>query len=92
MQAVKRIRRSRPEWQSIIEAWQASQLSSRQFCSENNLPYASFCNWRRKLSQGSEVDSESESFFKLFPVNESPGSGWHITLKLGGDVELVLSR
>ena len=92
MQSIKRTRRSRSEWQQIIEGWQTSQLTARQFCSDHNLAYASFCKWRRKLSQVSEVASEPENLFKLLPVNESPGGAWNITLKLGDNVELVLSR
>ena len=92
MQTIKRIRRSRAEWQDIIKAWQTSQLAARQFCAEHNIPYASFCNWRRKLSQANEAGSDTENFFELLPVNEPPATGWRITLKLGGDVELVLSR
>lgn len=92
MQSIKRIRRNQSQWQQIIRDWQTSRLTARQFCAEHKLAYASFSNWRRKLSGAKEGQSDNEDLFQLLPANESAPVGWNITLKLGGDIELVLSR
>src|SRR5690625_5477364 len=41
-------RRSAEQWQSLIDQWQASGQSAKQFCEERALGYASFCQWRNQ--------------------------------------------
>ena len=91
-----RIFRSRDQWQSIIDDFSSSGLSAPKFCEHNNLPYGSFAKWRQKLSpsaQSIEPILPDHSFLDLSSLASSdPGNNWHITLKLGNGVELVLSQ
>ena len=39
------------QWQAIIEQWQASGLSAKTFCQQQQVMYHNFLYWRRKLRQ-----------------------------------------
>ena len=41
--------RSPQQWQALIQQWQQSELSAMAFCKQNELGYASFCQWRKRL-------------------------------------------
>ena len=43
-------RRTAAQWHQIVEAQQASDLSAPKFCEENSISYASFINWKKKLT------------------------------------------
>ena len=43
-------RRTPEQWQALIQQWQDSELSAPQFCQQHDIGYASFCNWRKRLS------------------------------------------
>lgn len=91
-------RRSAEQWQSLVNQWQASGQSARQFCKEQALGYASFCQWRKRLN-GTESKTTTDqtnapgpSFIDLASLGSSQPGGWHIVLSLGGGVELTLSQ
>lgn len=95
MQHQKRQHRSRQEWQSLIDQHQQSGLSAAQFCKEQHIPYASFCNWKRRLqadANGITNETASSDFIDLSSLSPSANHGWRITLKLGNGVELELSQ
>ncbi len=50
-------------WQMVIETWQASGLSVRQFCKDEGLSEPSFYFWRKKLTKTdtSEPDSQKDT-------------------------------
>ncbi|WP_347333047.1 IS66 family insertion sequence element accessory protein TnpA [Marinimicrobium locisalis] len=91
-------RRSSEQWQSLVEQWQKSGQSAKQFCKEQGLGYASFCRWRKRLTQtdkktsAAEPSSPEPSFIDLASLGASQPGGWHIVLSLGGGVELTLSQ
>lgn len=92
-----RIFRSRDQWQSIIDDFSSSGLSAPKFCEQNNLPYGSFAKWRLKLlpTKKSSARKPSDHSFldlSLLPSVQEKDAQWHITLKLGNGVELVLSQ
>jgi hypothetical protein len=45
-------------WQMAVETWRCSGLSVRKFCKQEGLSEPSFYAWRRKLTDGIEVDSK----------------------------------
>ena len=92
-----RIFRSREQWQSIIDEFSASDLSAPNFCKQFNVPYGSFAKWRKKLAshsvQSVDPDPSDHSFLDLSSLAGTEANNtWHITLKLGNGVELVLSQ
>lgn len=89
-------RRTPDQWQSLILQWQDSNLSALQFCQQQDVGYASFCNWRKRLSALPSPTDKSEEpvqFLDLQSLTSSSGSGsWNIVLSLGNGVELRLSQ
>ena len=95
---VKRVRRSRAQWQAVIARGERSPLGVSGFCRAEGIGTASFYKWRQRLV----ADARSET---LAPVNEprfldlgplagptTVGSAWDIELELGAGVVLRLRR
>lgn len=92
-ESTKRIRRSQQEWQQIVEHWETSGQSATSYCKDNNLSYASFSQWRRRLTNHLEpAKVTGNGFLDLSSLSPKSEDHWHITLKLGSGVELVLSQ
>ena len=92
-------RRTPEQWQQLVEQWQDSGLSATRFCSINEVGYASFCNWRKRLTETALQTgpaATSEPTFIDLNTLQSPDStsnnGWNIVLSLGNGVELRLSQ
>lgn len=91
-------RRSTEQWQSLVDQWKQSGQSAKQFCKEQALGYASFCQWKKRLTQShekattAEASSPEPSFIDLASLGATQAGGWHIVLSLGGGVELTLSQ
>lgn len=72
-------------------------MSAARFCQDNNIAYASFCHWRRRLraeeAQLPRLQPASNPAFidlgTLLPDNARP---WHIVLRLGDGIELCLNQ
>jgi putative transposase len=94
MQTEKFVRRNGEQWQRIVDNWSISGLSAPKYCKQHQLSYAAFSNWRRHFSNTDTTAQHHRSgeFLNLSSLSEPIASGWHITLKLGGNIELVLSR
>ena len=95
------VRRTQAQWHVIVDQWHTSELSATQFCQEQSIGYASFCNWRKRFSeaQASLKDSAAPSqefvapsFIDLSTLSAGQGSHWNIVLSLGNGVELRLSQ
>ena len=91
-----RPRRNQSEWQTLVNDFTTTQLSARQFCDEREIPYASFLNWKRRLTtpaDPAEVDP-SPAFIDLGTLTSvRPATeGWRIELALGDGVVLKLER
>ena len=92
------IRRTPEQWQSLIQQWQDSGLPATQFCKQQEIGYASFCNWRKRItSQELAADNavEAVQFLDLQSLTSTPSSdakSWNIVLSLGNGVELRLSQ
>jgi hypothetical protein len=88
--------RSAQQWQALINEWQVSDMSAKQFCTERAIGYASFCQWRKRLSApdqkiGQERDVAPD-FIDLAALSSGSSPGWQIVLSLGNGVELKLSQ
>ena len=49
--------RSATEMRGVIEAWESSDLTQREFAEQEGMSYTAFQYWRRRLK---ELDEESE--------------------------------
>ena len=65
-------------WQMVIETWQASRLSVRNFCKQEGLSEPAFYSWRKKLTKGIEPkkdkpkDTNSSAFIKVSLPKDNP--------------------
>ncbi|KXO06385.1 IS66 family insertion sequence element accessory protein TnpA [Marinobacter excellens] len=90
--------RTPEQWQALVDQQRDSGLSASKFCKQENIGYASFCNWRKRLADPStdEPSGSGEASFldlsSLMGSSTSSGAGWHIVLSLGNGVELRLSQ
>jgi len=92
--------RSAAQWQHLVDQQRNSGLSVNDFCVKHGIGYASFCKWRKRLSDQLTSDSKPISADKtdfldlsaLMSSGAASRSGWHIVLSLGNGVELRLSQ
>lgn len=86
-------RRTPAQWQALIDQWQQSGQPGTRFCKDNGIGYASFCKWRKRLSNEQvQIDhNTAPRFIDLGALQEEAGH-WHIVLSLGNGVELRLSQ
>ncbi len=86
-------RKSRQQWQALVERCQRSGQSPQVFCEVEGLPFATFCKWQRRLTGVSQAEAEAPSFLDLAGLMPERAAGrWHIVLSLGNGVELRLSQ
>ncbi|MFT5894940.1 MAG: putative transposase [bacterium] len=63
MQCYKRLRAK--QLQSLLEDQAQSGLCATEFCKEYQIGYASFCAWRKRLSQPAASTASEPAFFEL---------------------------
>jgi len=88
-------RRTVEQWQALVDQQHASGLSAPQFCQRNNLGYPSFCAWRKRLNQSTDVAGTQPAFVELTtpPETHVPNSAvWKVELDLGAGVCLRITR
>lgn len=65
-----KVKRSEAEWRTILNRHEASGLSRKVFCQQEQISKASFDKWKRRLSRVEE--SKSSSFVELaLPSNDT---------------------
>lgn len=101
MKSISRKHRSPEQWRDLIQQWQESGLSASAFCKQNDLGYASFCQWRKRLtSEGSRAAEQKTDnavgFIDLgampstHPCVDSDESRLTIHLRLGAWLNLSI--
>jgi hypothetical protein len=73
-----RPRRSRDEWQRLIENQAASGQTQAVFCAEHGVSVASLQNWKRRLAV-----PEPAPWLELGTLVEAKSTSWDIELDLG---------
>lgn len=85
-----RKRRSREEWQHLIDTQAAGNLTQVAYCKANGLSLSSFRYWKRQLE--AEQPAPVEPWVDLGTLDRRTGSGWDIELDLGKGICLRLRR
>ncbi|WP_419649563.1 IS66 family insertion sequence element accessory protein TnpA [Thiolapillus sp.] len=95
-------RRSRTEWQALIDEQIASGLTQKAFCGQQGISLATFSYWRRKLQAESSstatptspsIDTVSLADWIELPTQGSAtDGGWQIELELGSGLCLRLRQ
>ena len=94
-------RRSKAEWQRLIDEQAASGLGRKAFCEGAGIALSTFAYWKRKLRDEGALHSEGQvgsqsvtldEWVELTPPATEPAAGWYIELDLGDGVCLRLRR
>lgn len=94
-------RRTKAEWQRLIEEQEAGGLTQKAFCEQAGIPVATFGNWKRKLKRTQRSPSDAgvttpavllEDWLEVSAPASASLSGWRIELDLGSGLCLRLSR
>ena len=68
------MRRTQNEWTGIVENYQASGLTVRQFCKAENVCEQSLRNWNKRIMRGSGLNPNVEHGF--VEVRSARDTGW----------------
>ena len=87
-------KRSRDEWQQIIDQSNMLAISAESFCKQQNICYATFSKWRSLLKNERRQTDEASPFVELTPpVFTSPPENkndWLVELNIGEHLVLRL--
>ena len=87
----RHVRRSRSDWQQLIDEQARSGQSQRAFCAARALSAKSFQHWKRQLA--ATAAAPSSPWLELGALPERPvATGWDLELELGAGVCLRLRR
>jgi hypothetical protein len=88
---VTKTRRTRQQWQQLINEQPDSGLTLHDYCQQNHLTLSGFYLWRKKLSAESENASAAD--WLSLPAADLPGhtGDWQIELLLPGGVTLRMN-
>ena len=88
-------RRTREQWQALIDEQAESELSVSEFCAQYDLTVSNFYLWRKKLSNDSQPFARQDNWLAFdMPASgdQSIDSAWEIELVLPGGVVLRMNR
>lgn len=95
----KKIRRSAPEWRSIISDYKMSGLTQREYCHHRGVAYSSFTTWHLKLKKSQSVLPAEESQPPLFvevtadnPTLNPTSNDWDVELAFANGTVLRLKQ
>ena len=83
-------RRSRAEWIQLMAEYEASDLTQREFCEQQQLAYSTFCYWRKRLSGDSANMRSFDSLVELPVLSMHEPAHWRLELELGQGLVLRL--
>jgi hypothetical protein len=87
----RHVRRSRSDWQQLIDEQARSGQSQRAFCAARALSAKSFQHWKRQLAATAALPAAP--WLELGALPERPvATGWDLELALGDGVCLRLRR
>ena len=72
-------RRTREQWQKLVDKQAASELSVSEFCAQHALTVSNFYLWRKKLSDDSQPFAQQDNWLAFdMPAsgNQSAGLSW----------------
>lgn len=90
----KRTRRTREEWQVLIDNFTANPIDPQTYCKQTGVTLARFKIWQRRLDQPGFVEVKPLPVPQSSSVSENEGlavgSHWDVELSLGADITLRL--
>ena len=90
-----RPRRSQSHWQALIDEFDTTECSAKQFCHQRDIAYSSFLKWKQRLQAPAVNHKAPEATFielgALTPA-QPDSSRWRIELALGDGMVLRLEQ
>jgi len=85
-------RKSRAQWDELMVAYEAGDLSQREFCKRHEVAYSTFGYWRKRLRSPVEpLARASEPLLELSPFGLGEDTAqWRVELDLGTGLVLRL--
>jgi len=81
-QSTRSPRLSPDQWRAIINRFEQSGLTIKEFCHKENLAQATFSKWRRQIRQESDLSGFIE--LQQSPVPSSTVQSWSLQIDLPG--------
>ena len=72
-------RRTKDQWQLILDDYLSSGLTVKKYCEKNNIEYSSFAKWKKRLKPKSSA-SQVSSLIKINPPEVNTARVTHQTL------------
>ena len=88
-------RRTREQWQRLVDKQAASELTVSEFCAQHALTVSNFYLWRKKLSDDSQPFAQQDNWLAFdMPAsgNQIRDSAWEMERVLPGGVVLRMIR
>lgn len=93
---MKQIRRTKAQWQHLIDSYQHSQLTVNAFCAQQDISPATFYLWRKKLLSRVKptplTDQSSPWLVVDMPKEQRQEDRWQMELCLPGGAVLRFGR
>lgn len=90
--ALPKNRRTRANWQALVDAWQQSNQTQKAFCQEQGLCYQQFSKWKRRLK--SEVlpdpDIRQAAFIPVHWQSAQPALAQGLPIILPNGIRIVI--
>ena len=87
-------RRTREQWQVLVDKQAESELTVSEFCAQHALTVSNFYLWRKKLSDDSQSLTQPDNWLTFdmpASADKEPGAAWEIELALPGGVVLRMN-
>lgn len=65
-------RRSSETWLSLIQAWQNSNLTQKEFCAQQSIAYSAFHYWFKKFREQESLSGVSTGFVPVKITSNTP--------------------
>ena len=90
--AIPKNRRTRADWQALIEAWQQSNQTQRAFCQERGLCYQQFSKRKRRLKSEAlpDPDITGATFIPVHWQSAQPSPSQGLPIILPNGIRIVI--
>jgi len=75
-------RRTSEAWHELIEAWQASDLTQKEFCAQQSIAYSGFHYWFKKFRQNKSLPNTPSGFIPVKVTSSGSGNNHSAPIEL----------
>lgn len=75
-------RRTSEAWRELIEAWQTSALTQKEFCAQQSIAYSGFHYWFKKFRQAKSLPHARSGFMSVKVTSSGSGNNYSAPIEL----------